>query len=124
MANGESNNVMKLGTTDGAVLGTFTVGTLPLQVASEGANIWVTKLNTLFLQFGHAAAASSGSQAHGKLKTHPRLGYQSVSDTWGLAKVVRKVEFKLLQIRDNLVSQNVFLKLRGGLKSPAPPGKG
>jgi hypothetical protein len=26
----------------------------------------------------------------------PRLGYQSVSDTWGLAKVVRKVEFKLL----------------------------
>ena len=25
----------------------------------------------------------------------PRLGYQSVSDTWGLAKVVRKVEFKL-----------------------------
>jgi hypothetical protein len=28
----------------------------------------------------------------------PRLGYQSVSDTWGLAKIVRKVEFKLLQI--------------------------
>jgi len=28
----------------------------------------------------------------------PRLGYQSVSDTWGLAKVVRKVEFKLLQL--------------------------
>ena len=28
----------------------------------------------------------------------PRLGYQSVSDTWGLAKVVRKVEFKLLHI--------------------------
>jgi hypothetical protein len=26
----------------------------------------------------------------------PRLGYQAVSDTWGLAKVVRKVEFKLL----------------------------
>ena len=28
----------------------------------------------------------------------PRLGYQSVSDTWGLAKVVREVEFKLLQL--------------------------
>ena len=28
----------------------------------------------------------------------PRLGYQSVSDTWGLAKVVRKVEFKLLHM--------------------------
>jgi hypothetical protein len=26
-----------------------------------------------------------------------RLEYQSVSDTWGLAKVVRQVEFKLLQ---------------------------
>jgi len=29
----------------------------------------------------------------------PRLGYQSVSDTWGLAKVVRKIEFKLPHIR-------------------------
>ena len=28
----------------------------------------------------------------------PRLGYQSVSDTWGLANVVRKVEFKLLHL--------------------------
>src|SRR5437764_1461611 len=25
----------------------------------------------------------------------PGLGYQSVCDTWGLAKVVRKIEFKL-----------------------------
>jgi hypothetical protein len=28
----------------------------------------------------------------------PRLGNQSVSDTWSLAKIVRKVEFKLLQL--------------------------
>ncbi len=33
---------MKLRTSDGAVLETFTVGTLPLQVAFDGANIWVT----------------------------------------------------------------------------------
>ena len=29
----------------------------------------------------------------------PRLGYQSVSDTWGLAKIVRKVEVKLLHLK-------------------------
>jgi hypothetical protein len=28
----------------------------------------------------------------------PRLGNPSVSDTWSLAKIVRKVEFKLLQL--------------------------
>ena len=28
----------------------------------------------------------------------PRLGNQSVSDTWSLAKIVRKVEFKLLHL--------------------------
>jgi hypothetical protein len=28
----------------------------------------------------------------------PRLGNQSVSDTWSLAKIVREVEFKLLQL--------------------------
>jgi hypothetical protein len=29
----------------------------------------------------------------------PRLGDPSVSDTWSLAKIVRKVEFKLLQLK-------------------------
>jgi len=33
---------MRLRPSDGAVLGMFTVGTLPLQVAFDGANIWVT----------------------------------------------------------------------------------
>ena len=28
----------------------------------------------------------------------PRLGNQSVSDTWSLAKIVREVELKLLQV--------------------------
>jgi DNA-binding beta-propeller fold protein YncE len=38
----DTNNVMKLRASDGAVLETFSVGTLPLQVAFDGANIWVT----------------------------------------------------------------------------------
>jgi hypothetical protein len=45
--------------------------------------------------------ALSTTQAGDKSPIHsksPQLGYQSVSDTWGLAKVVRKVEFKLLHI--------------------------
>ena len=42
VTNEDSNNLMKLRTSDGAVLETFTVGTLPLQVAFDGANIWVT----------------------------------------------------------------------------------
>jgi hypothetical protein len=29
----------------------------------------------------------------------PRLGDPSVSETWSLAKIVRKVEFKLLQLK-------------------------
>jgi DNA-binding beta-propeller fold protein YncE len=33
---------MKLRASDGAVLDTFTVGTLPLQVTFDGKNIWVT----------------------------------------------------------------------------------
>jgi len=30
----------------------------------------------------------------------PRFGYQSVSDTWSLASPVRKVEFKLIQVKE------------------------
>jgi hypothetical protein len=37
VANGVSNTVTKLRASDGAVLETFTVGTLPLQVAFDGA---------------------------------------------------------------------------------------
>jgi len=36
----------------------------------------------------------------------PQLGYQSVSDTWGPAKVVRKVEFKLLHIYVNWLARS------------------
>jgi hypothetical protein len=39
VANGESNNLMMLGPSDGAVLDTFNVGTLPLQVFFNGKNI-------------------------------------------------------------------------------------
>ena len=44
MANASSNNVTKLRANDGAALGTFTVGTNPQGVASDGANIWVANL--------------------------------------------------------------------------------
>ena len=37
-----SGNVSKLRTSDGAVLGTFAVGSFPEGVAFDGANIWVT----------------------------------------------------------------------------------
>jgi hypothetical protein len=39
VANGGSNNLIKMRTTDGAVLGTFSVGTKPAMVAFDGANI-------------------------------------------------------------------------------------
>jgi sugar lactone lactonase YvrE len=42
VTNEESNNVMRLRVRDGAVLETFKVGTLPLQVFFDGKNIWVT----------------------------------------------------------------------------------
>jgi len=42
VTNEDSNNVMKLRPSDGAVLETITVGMLPLQIAFDGANIWVT----------------------------------------------------------------------------------
>ena len=41
MANADSSNVTKLRASDGALLGTFTVGTTPYGVAFDGANIWV-----------------------------------------------------------------------------------
>ena len=31
---------------------------------------------------------------------NPPIGYQSVSDTWSLASPVRKVEFKLIQMKE------------------------
>ena len=37
----------------------------------------------------------------------PRLGKQSVSDTWSLAKIVRKVEVKLLHFILNEVRTNI-----------------
>jgi DNA-binding beta-propeller fold protein YncE len=42
VANEDSNNVMKLRASDGAVLGAFNVGMEPGMVAYDGANIWVT----------------------------------------------------------------------------------
>ena len=41
MANNGSNNVTKLRASDGALQGTFNVGTNPTGVAFDGANIWV-----------------------------------------------------------------------------------
>jgi DNA-binding beta-propeller fold protein YncE len=41
VANGSSNNIMKLRASDGAILGTFAVGNGPGDVAFDGANIWV-----------------------------------------------------------------------------------
>jgi DNA-binding beta-propeller fold protein YncE len=46
VANGESNNLMKLRTIDGAVVGTFSVGMKPAMVAFDGGNIWVTNENS------------------------------------------------------------------------------
>jgi hypothetical protein len=45
VADGETDAIFKLRASDGAVLGTFFVGTQPAGVAFDGANIWVT--NTL-----------------------------------------------------------------------------
>jgi DNA-binding beta-propeller fold protein YncE len=36
-----SNQVSKVGASDGVVLGTFDVGLSPVAVAFDGANIWV-----------------------------------------------------------------------------------
>ena len=46
MANLESNNMMKLQTTDGAVLGTFSAGMKPGTVAFDGHNVWVTNAHS------------------------------------------------------------------------------
>jgi hypothetical protein len=39
--NYSSNNLTKLRASDGTTLGTFAVGTFPVAVAFDGANIWV-----------------------------------------------------------------------------------
>jgi DNA-binding beta-propeller fold protein YncE len=41
-----NNTVIKMRTSDGAVLGTFPVGTGPLGLAFDGANIWVANINS------------------------------------------------------------------------------
>lgn len=46
VANGVTNNVTKLRTSDGFVLGTFPVGIQPVGVAFDGANIWVSNSGT------------------------------------------------------------------------------
>ncbi len=45
IVNGGNNNVTKLRTNDGAVLGTFNVGHSPIGAAFDGANIWVANSN-------------------------------------------------------------------------------
>ena len=42
VANYGSNNVTKLRASDGAILGTYAVGSNPVGIAFDGANIWVT----------------------------------------------------------------------------------
>ena len=42
VASDQTNSVMKLRVSDGAVLGTFSVGTHPLGIAFDGNNVWVT----------------------------------------------------------------------------------
>ena len=42
VTNSYNNSVTKLRAADGAILGTFNVGTGPTGVAFDGANIWVT----------------------------------------------------------------------------------
>jgi DNA-binding beta-propeller fold protein YncE len=42
VANFSSSNVTKLRAGDGVSLGTFSVGSIPIGIAFDGANIWVT----------------------------------------------------------------------------------
>ncbi len=46
ICNNGSNNVVKVRTSDGAILGTFAVGTNPIAVAYDGANVWVANINS------------------------------------------------------------------------------
>jgi YVTN family beta-propeller protein len=46
VTNGGSNSVTKLRASDGAHLGTFSVGNYPFGIAFDGANIWVTNTNS------------------------------------------------------------------------------
>jgi DNA-binding beta-propeller fold protein YncE len=46
VANLSSNNVTKLRASNGAVLGSFTVGTQPLSLAFDGATIWVVNFGS------------------------------------------------------------------------------
>src|SRR5437870_1635465 len=42
VANAGSDNVTKRRVSDGALLGTFTVGDNPLEIAFDGTNVWIT----------------------------------------------------------------------------------
>ena len=46
VTNDNSNNVTKLRASDGAVLGTFAVGSSPTGVAFDGANVWVANYSS------------------------------------------------------------------------------
>jgi DNA-binding beta-propeller fold protein YncE len=46
VTNGGSNSVTKLRASDGAHLGTFSVGNYPFGIVFDGANIWVTNTNS------------------------------------------------------------------------------
>jgi len=46
VTNSMSNTVTKLRASDGMRLGTFSVGSYPLGIAFDGANIWVTNTNS------------------------------------------------------------------------------
>lgn len=76
VANGESNNVMKLRATDGAVLGTFNVGTNPEGVVFDGTNVWVvnTDSNTV-----SKLRASDGAVLGTELKRASKKPYLSVT---------------------------------------------
>ena len=45
VANSGGNNVAKLRTSDGTLLGTYVVGKVPTGVAFDGANLWVVNDN-------------------------------------------------------------------------------
>jgi hypothetical protein len=46
VANAKTNNVTELRASDGALRGTFSVGGNPTLLAFDGANIWVSNLNS------------------------------------------------------------------------------
>jgi hypothetical protein len=46
LSNFGSNNVVKVRTSDGSILGTFAVGTNPIAVAYDSGNVWVANINS------------------------------------------------------------------------------